>query len=101
MPIVPSLEGGHTGAKTGFDMTLPFGKRDLIQYSVPAPPVIEGRRFQDIRAALEDGPKVFEQLMAALGTRDGRDVAIQLDELRQSGLIERLDGGAYGLKKAK
>ena len=53
------------------------------------------------RAALEDGPKVFEQLMAALGTRDGRDVAIQLDELRQSGLTERLDGGAYGLKKAK
>ena len=59
---------------------------------------LEGRRFQDNRAALDDGPKSFEQLMAALGSRDGRDVVIQLDELRQRGLIERLDGGAYGLK---
>lgn len=97
IPLDPSLEGAVTGSKAGYDLTIPYGAGDALHYTVPKPPTIEGARFDTVRAALEDGPKTFEALMAALGTRDGREVVIALGELREDGTLGRLEDGAYVL----
>ena len=98
VPVDPSLDGSRIGAKAGFDLTIPFGRHGAIDYSIPAPPELEGARFPTIEKALEDGPKTFEQLMAAVGSRDGRDVAVALAEFREAGRIRRLEEGEYALK---
>ena len=87
-PLDPSLAGSRTSSKAGFDLTLPFGNAGL-EMTVPAPPRYEGPRFVSVRAALNDGPKFFEQLMAAVASDDGRDVVLALEELRQSGELDR------------
>ena len=35
--------------------------------------------------------------MGALGSRDGREVALALDEIRRQGRLDRLEDGAYAL----
>jgi UbiD family decarboxylase len=94
VPIDPSLEGAQTTAKVGFDLTVPFGGRG-IETMVPEPPTFEGKRFASVRAALEDGPKRFEELVAAVGSRDGRDVVLELASLRAQVQIGRDDEGRY------
>jgi len=51
-----------------------------------------------VEAALNDGPKYFEELMTAMGSRDGREVVLMLDALRAKGL-DRDDRGRYFLKR--
>ncbi|MFT8243207.1 UbiD family decarboxylase [Roseomonas sp. BN140053] len=86
LPLDPSLEGGRVGAKAGFDLTWPFGTGDGFEKGIPEPPRYAGRRFPSIEAALADGPKFFEELMAATGSRDGREIVRVLDGLRPRGL---------------
>ena len=66
---------------------------------VPEPPARNdtNRRFATAREALEDGPKTFEDLCAALGSRDGRDVVLALDELRQAGRLTRVGEGEWAI----
>ena len=98
LPLDPSLEGSRTGAKAGFDMTVPFGKRASVEWQVSDPPLLDGdARFDSVRDALEDGPRTFGELMACLGSRDGRDIVLALDELRQAGRLSRGEGGVYRL----
>jgi 3-polyprenyl-4-hydroxybenzoate decarboxylase len=73
LPLDPSLAGARTGAKAGFDLTLPVGEARGIESTIPEPPRLEGKRFASVEAALADGPKRFEALMAALASRDGRE----------------------------
>ncbi len=101
VPLDPSLAGGRTGAKAGFDLTLPFaapGQARALEHRVPEPPRYESRRFDSAQAALEDGPKYFAQLMAATGSRDGREIVLALDALRQEGRLDRDAEGRYALK---
>ena len=93
MPLDPSLCGSLIGAKAGFDLMLPFGAGSF-ETRVPEPPRYQGRRFASVRAALQDGPKRFEDLMAATGSNDGRDVVLALEELRMRGELGR--GGKDG-----
>ena len=65
---------------------------------MPEPPTFAGARFASIEAALADGPKLFEALMAAVGSRDGREVVRALDALRQKGL-DRDGEGRYFIKR--
>jgi 2,5-furandicarboxylate decarboxylase 1 len=95
LPLDPSLGGRRTGAKTGFDMTWEFGSASRIETSVPAPPLFDGRRFDSLRDALAEGPKYFEELMAALGSRDGREIVVALDALRADFGIKRDEYGRY------
>ena len=71
--------GARIGAKAGFDLTWPFGTAARLETRVPEPPRFEGKRFASIEAALADGPKFFEELMAAVGSRDGREIVRALD----------------------
>jgi 3-polyprenyl-4-hydroxybenzoate decarboxylase len=98
LPLDPSLDGRTTWAKAGFDLTLPFGKKEEIRFKVPEAPRLEGpARFQTVRAALESGPLFFGQIMEAVGSRDGREIVCELDEIRVGGGLHRLDDGRYAL----
>jgi 2,5-furandicarboxylate decarboxylase 1 len=98
IPLDPSLDGARTGSKAGFDCTIPFGKRDALEFAIPEPPSYEGVRFESVRAALLDGPKTFEALMAAVGSRDGRDVVLALEEIRETDGLDRDAAGAWVIK---
>jgi UbiD family decarboxylase len=98
LPLDPSLAGAHTGAKAGFDCTMPIAIARSIEAQVPRPPVIEGDRFDSIEAAMVDGAKTFAALMAALGTRDGREILKEFDRLRASGRLGRDADGRWLLK---
>lgn len=98
MGMDPSLDGQKTGAKAGFDMTVTFARRDAFLLKITAPPRIEpAARYQTVRQALESGPKFFADIMQVLGSQDGREIALELDELRQRGQIKRLENGEFAL----
>ena len=97
LPLDPSLSGARTGAKAGFDLTLPVGEARGIESTIPEPPRFEDKRFPSVEAALADGPKRFEELMAALASRDGREVVLALDALRAAGRLTREKDGRYAL----
>jgi UbiD family decarboxylase len=103
MPMDPSLDGGNMGAKAGFDLTLPYGKSHQVTMKPASAPVIEGpARYQTVRQALEGtGPLYYADIMAAIGTRDGREVAAQLDDIRAEGKLARNANGQYLIGTAK
>jgi 2,5-furandicarboxylate decarboxylase 1 len=98
LPLDPSLVSGKTGAKAGFDLTWPVGSGSRIETRVPAPPRFAGKRFASLDAALAEGPKSFEQLMAAVGSRDGREIVRVLEGLRAKDVLERDGEGRYFIK---
>jgi UbiD family decarboxylase len=99
VPLDPSLGGARTGAKLGFDCTIPFGKMDSLEFSVPKPPVAKKAvPHRSAADALAAGPATFLDLMAALGSRDGREIVRELDTLYAAQRLDRLDDGRYVLK---
>jgi len=94
LPLDPSLGGANTGAKAGFDLTLPPGE-PILEHRIPEPPRFDGRRFDSLQAALADGPKYFGELMAAAGSRDGREIVRELERLRSAKRLTRDDEGRY------
>ena len=95
LPLDPSLTGQKVGAKAGFDLTWPFGSGGRLETRVPAPPRFAGARFASLEAALAQGPKSFEQLMSAVGSRDGREIVRALEGLRAKAVLERDTEGRY------
>jgi UbiD family decarboxylase len=90
LPLDPSLPpGARVGAKAGYDLTWAFGTHDRLEVRVPAPPKFAGKRFPSVEAALADGPKFFEELMAATKSKDGREIVRALDVLRQADRLDR------------
>jgi 2,5-furandicarboxylate decarboxylase 1 len=89
IPLDPSLEGAALGSKGGYDMTMPPGAAARLEAEIPAPPRFAGARFTSVEAALRDGPKFFEDLMAAVGSDDGREIVLELEALRRQGRLER------------
>jgi UbiD family decarboxylase len=101
VPLDPSLGGARTGAKVGFDCTIPFGKTAAFEWAVPAAPALASRdRQKSVVDALSAAPASFVELMAALGSRDGREIVRELDRLYAGDRLGRLDNGKYVLKDA-
>jgi 2,5-furandicarboxylate decarboxylase 1 len=99
LPLDPSLPpGSRVGAKAGYDLTWPFGQGQRLEVRVPAAPTFAGKRFPSVEAALADGPKFFEELMAAVGSRDGREVVRVLGSLRDKQTLDRDGEGRYFIK---
>jgi 2,5-furandicarboxylate decarboxylase 1 len=99
VPLDPSLGGARTGAKLGFDCTVPFGKGNAFEFSVPKPPVAKKAATHKSAAdALAAGPASFLELMAALNSKDGREIVRELDALYTAQRLGRLDDGRYVLK---
>jgi UbiD family decarboxylase len=99
MPLDPSLYGAsRVSAKAGFDLTWAFGTGNRLEARIPEAPTYKGKRYPSIETALADGPKTFEDLMSAVGSRDGREVVLELDAVRQARGVERDDEGRYFIK---
>jgi 2,5-furandicarboxylate decarboxylase 1 len=98
LPLDPSITSGRVGAKAGFDLTWPFGTGARLETKVPEPPRFAGERFASIEAALADGPKYFEELMTAVGSRDGREIVRTLEGLRAREALDRDGEGRYFIK---
>jgi 2,5-furandicarboxylate decarboxylase 1 len=64
---------------------------------VPDPPRFGTPGGQSVRQMLTQGPQSFRDLMEATGSRDGRDVVLALDAIRDDGGLERLPDGRYRL----
>ena len=97
----PTAMKDSTVAKIGFDLTMLPEQREDFEFrrargfkasNAPA-------RYQTVRQALEAGPAFFAQLMAALGSKDGREIALALDSLREEGILARLKNGEWTLKE--
>jgi 3-polyprenyl-4-hydroxybenzoate decarboxylase len=102
LPLDPSLAEATTGGKAGYDLTLPIGRQRALEQQIPQPPRFEGARFESVEAALQDGPKYFEHLMAALGSDDGREIVLALEELYRQGRLKRDPSeGRYSLIEGK
>jgi 2,5-furandicarboxylate decarboxylase 1 len=92
LPLDPSLGGARIGAKAGFDLTLPFDRKDSLHFTLPEPPEFTAPRARSVREALAGGPLHFGEIMGAVGSRDGREIVLALEELRT-----REDDGRYRL----
>lgn len=100
MPIDPSLLGSRLGTKTGFDLTVKGGAAGTLETVMPVPPHYAGKRFDSVEAALRDGERYFSELMAAVGSEDGREVVRAIDALRVTPGIRRDPNGRYILGSA-
>jgi 3-polyprenyl-4-hydroxybenzoate decarboxylase len=99
LPLDPSLGDETTGAKVGYDLTMPAAAKGL-EGEIPKPPQFDGRRFASIEAPLGDGPKFFAELMAAVGSDDGRDIVLSLERLHEAGRLRRDPAdGRYSVTK--
>jgi UbiD family decarboxylase len=97
VPLDPSLEGSRTGGKAGFDCTIPFGKKGAFDFTIPLPPELPTRERASVEATLAKGPASYLDLMAAVGTRDGRDLMRELARLYQQKRLDRLEDGRYAI----
>ena len=99
LPLDPSLPpGSRVGSKAGYDLTWPFGQGDRLETRVPAAPTFKGKSFVSVEAAITDGPKFFEELMTAVGSRDGREIVREIAALRERRGVERDGEGRYLFK---
>ncbi len=102
MTMDPSLNGRRTGAKSGFDCTRPFGRDGEIPLMPCGAKVFHGpARYQTVEQALGSGPMFYADIVELLGSRDGREVACAIDELRQAGRLGRDRDGRYHLVAGK
>ncbi len=94
----PTSEAGQM-IKAGFDLTREFGLPDTIANRESRTPHLKPQaRFQTVRQALETRPMYFIELMETIGTDDGREIAVELDQLYQQGIIGRGSNGEWCLK---
>ncbi len=85
--------------KAGFDLTGPLAKSG-VEALVARPPQIGGTaRFQTVEQALGSRPMHFSELMASLGSKDGREIVLTLDALREKGAVARGENGEWSLTK--
>ena len=102
MTMDPSLDGRATGAKAGFDCTMPFHRRGQVPLIGCSAKVFSGpARYQTVEQALSSGPKFYADIVEGLGSDDGREVACAIDELRTRGKLGRDRDGRYHLADAK
>jgi 2,5-furandicarboxylate decarboxylase 1 len=100
MTMDPSLEGRRTGAKAGFDCTRPFGRVGEIPLTrCAAKTFADVKKFNTVEEALASGPMFYSHIVEAVGSKDGREVAMALDAMRQQGKLGRDRDGRYHLTK--
>jgi 3-polyprenyl-4-hydroxybenzoate decarboxylase len=94
-----TIDENGTISKIGFDATVPVGMPDDIDHWRPQPPVVEPHSpdYSSVHDALADGPKHFIQLVDGLGSPDGREIALELEQLRRTGAVDRLPNGEWHL----
>jgi 2,5-furandicarboxylate decarboxylase 1 len=95
-PMDVTADPDRTTTKAGFDLTGPL-TRAGIEAKVARPPQVVGAvSYQTVEQALAAGPKHFTELMAALGSKDGREIVLALDAL--GARVTRGEDGEWALK---
>ena len=96
----PTAGSENTVAKLGFDMTAPYGQPDTLENRRPRVPEFKTgpARSRNVAEALKAGPLYFMQVMESLGSGDGREVALALENLRVQGALDRDEDGRYFMK---
>lgn len=98
----PMLGPDKTGSKVGFDATEPYGRPSRIDTWRPLPPRIEGpATANSVRDALAKGPLYFHEIVTALGSRDGREIALEVNALYLDGVVERAPNGEWMLEESQ
>ena len=95
----PTISDGGTLSKVGFDATAGRPGESMVNWRPTPPQVSRARRADSVREALRDGPLYFRELMEALGSDDGREIALELDELREEGVLARGPNWQWELTK--
>jgi 3-polyprenyl-4-hydroxybenzoate decarboxylase len=85
--------------KAGFDLTGPLAKGGVEARTTRAPRIDGSPRYQTVEQALGARPMIFAELMASLGSKDGREIAMELDRLRGKGMLDRTKDGEWALKR--
>jgi UbiD family decarboxylase len=83
--------------KAGFDLTGPLAKGGVEALTTHAPRLDGAQRFASVEEALKSRPMHFAELMASLGSKDGREIVLALDALREKGLLSRGKDGEWSL----
>jgi UbiD family decarboxylase len=100
LPMDPSPDIPGNGSKAGFDLTFSYPRSNSVTARVAGPARIEGpARYQTVEEALRTGPVHFAKLMSAVGSEDGREIVLEIEKLRDRGLIDRNGDGEYYLRK--
>jgi UbiD family decarboxylase len=85
--------------KAGFDLTAPLAKDGIEARVVSATRIAPAARYQTVEQALAARPMYFTELMASLGSKDGREIILTLDEMREQGQVTRGQNGEWVLTK--
>jgi UbiD family decarboxylase len=96
----PTVIGG-TIAKVGLDATAGLPGESMENWRPTPPRVSRQRRVGSVREALRDGPLYFREIMEALGSDDGRELVLQLDELHEEGILTRGPNWQWELTKTE
>jgi 2,5-furandicarboxylate decarboxylase 1 len=95
----PIMLKNGTVSKVGYDCTMLPEQREEFEFrrAWGFHPANTPARYQTVRQALEAGPKFFRELMEALGSKDGREIAVALDQLREERVLARMKEGQWAL----
>jgi UbiD family decarboxylase len=97
MDVMAAADGLTT--KAGFDLTAPLAKDGIEARVVSATRIEPAARYQTVEQALAARPMYFTELMASLGSKDGREIILTLDEMREQGQVTRGQNGEWVLTK--
>ena len=93
----PAADPTGRVTKAGFDLTRAGRPTGHNRIPPRLAPTAAPRRHQPRGDALKS-PMHFGQILAATGSTDGREIALELDVLREEGIPARLDDGEWTLK---
>lgn len=97
----PTVSESGTLTKVGFDATAGLPGDSMVNWRPTPPRVSRERRVGSVLEALQDGPLYFRELMDALGSDDGREIVLELDELREKGVLARGPNWRWELTKTE
>jgi 2,5-furandicarboxylate decarboxylase 1 len=97
-PMDVTMAEDRTTTKAGFDLTGPLTRTGVEAFTTHAPRIDGSPRYQNVEQALGARPMHFSELMASLGSKDGREIAMELDRLRGQGALSRSKDGEWALK---
>ncbi len=97
-PMDVTMGEDRTTTKAGFDLTGPLARTGVEAMTTHAPRIDGSPRYQNVEQALGARPMHFSELMASLGSKDGREIAMELDRLRGKGALSRSKDGEWMLK---
>ncbi len=101
IPLDPSLAAtASLGAKAGYDLTMPIGVTAHARGRNPGAAALRRRALRLGRGCIARRPEIFEELMTAVGSDDGREIVLELEDLHRQGRLKRDPAqGRYSLMK--